>query len=80
MSDGNGGNIKKAYSSYIAWSKAIYIYARSDRNTHYLGRLTKLRQTGTVIDRCLRAIGHRRRERVLPILCRRNYWWSQGRY
>ena len=42
---------KKAYGSYIAWTLFMQVlYASFERDTNYLGWLTKLRQTSTVID------------------------------
>jgi hypothetical protein len=44
---------KKCYPGYPTWSmftKAVCAYARFDRESHFLGNLTKLHQTGSVSD------------------------------
>jgi hypothetical protein len=42
---------KKARQGYFAWTQFVAeLYDRFDSNTHHLGHLTKLKQSGTVED------------------------------
>ena len=42
---------KYSHHGYISWTQFVAeFYARFDTDTHYLGRLTKLKQSGTVED------------------------------
>jgi hypothetical protein len=42
---------KKARQGYVAWTQFVAeLYDRFDSDTHHLGRLTKLKQSGTVED------------------------------
>jgi hypothetical protein len=49
---GNGANgVKNSCQGYIAWTQfVVELYERFDNDTHYLIRLTKLKQLGTVED------------------------------
>jgi hypothetical protein len=48
----NGGNGEKMpRQGYVSWTHFVAeIYERFDTNTNHLGRLTKLKQSGTVED------------------------------
>lgn len=62
---------------YIAWTqfvKAVYVCFETD--THYLGRLTKLRQIDTVEDLAIEQLAIRGHDRYL--LKRMLYKWSEG--
>jgi hypothetical protein len=50
--DGNGGNGEKRHAKGIFLGHSLWpeLYDRFDSDTHHLGRLTKLKQSGIVED------------------------------